>query len=127
MGEKSELCPYGLSLESVESADLIVCDYNYVFSPQANLLSRLLQVKRKRRPNLIVDEAHNLYQRSNQYYSPELSTHSLRFVLEKIQEYPASLREGIEDLILRLEHFVVSHAPSDLKKPEVRVDMEALE
>ncbi|MCB0404707.1 MAG: ATP-dependent DNA helicase [Bdellovibrionales bacterium] len=127
LGEKGELCPYGLSLESVENADLIVCDYNYVFSPQANLLSRLLQVKRKRRPNLIVDEAHNLYQRSNQYYSPELSTTTLRAVLEKVQEYPANLREGVEDLIVRLEHFVASHAPKELNKPEVRVDMEALE
>ncbi|MCB0416195.1 MAG: DEAD/DEAH box helicase, partial [Bdellovibrionales bacterium] len=127
LGKKNELCPYGLSLESVENADLIVCDYNYVFSPQANLLARLTQVKRKRRPNLIVDEAHNLYQRSNQHYSPELSTASLRAVLEKIQEYPAALREGIEDLIVRLEQFIGSHAPRDLNHPEVSVDMEALE
>jgi len=72
-GTAHELCPFELSLELLDSARLVVCDYNYVFDPAIGL-GALLGRDALRNTILIVDEAHNLAERSRGYYSPELST-----------------------------------------------------
>jgi DNA excision repair protein ERCC-2 len=74
LAESFRVCPYELSMESIGEADLIIADYNYLFSPRANLLERYHSPIIKRpKPYLIIDEAHNLYQRVMDNYSPELS------------------------------------------------------
>lgn len=35
--QRNRVCPYSLSLDAADFADVIVCDYNYVFHPQARL------------------------------------------------------------------------------------------
>ena len=35
--QKHRVCPYSLSLDAADFADVIICDYNYVFHPQARL------------------------------------------------------------------------------------------
>lgn len=83
MGEKYEVCPYELQLEAVKEADVVICDYNYVFSPMS-MLSRVpnatFAVEGK--PNLVIDEAHNLPSRAAGYYSPSLSS----FILDRIRD-----------------------------------------
>lgn len=83
MGEKYEVCPYELQLEAVNEADVVICDYNYVFSPMS-MLSRVpnatFAVEGK--PNLVIDEAHNLPSRAAGYYSPSLSS----FVLDRMRD-----------------------------------------
>ena len=65
-----ELCPFELSLDISETADVIICDYNYAFDPRVRL-------KRwfdgKSRAGLLVDEAHNLADRAREMLSAELS------------------------------------------------------
>ncbi|HEX7154554.1 MAG TPA: ATP-dependent DNA helicase [Thermoanaerobaculia bacterium] len=67
----TEVCPFEVSLELIEQADVIVCDYNYIFDPYVGL-------KAYQQENdygdcvLIVDEAHNLVDRGRGYYSPEI-------------------------------------------------------
>ncbi len=65
-----ELCPFELSLELLEKVDVTVCDYNYVYDPRV-ALERLTD-RARRRAILIVDEAHNLYGRAREYYSPQI-------------------------------------------------------
>jgi len=75
MGEEFQVCPFELSLEAIESADVVIADYNYVFSPRS-LIGRLSEpmIKRDQRPNLVIDEAHNLPSRAQDYYSSALSS-----------------------------------------------------
>jgi DNA excision repair protein ERCC-2 len=54
-------CPYASSLRAAERAEVVVCDYNPVFSDGAASLMR--RATRKRKSIVIVDEAHNLPQR----------------------------------------------------------------
>ncbi len=68
-----ELCPFEVSLELLDSTQLVVCDYNYVFDPNIGL-GALLGGDALRNTILVIDEAHNLAERSRGYYSPELST-----------------------------------------------------
>lgn len=78
VGREFEVCPFELQLESVSRADLVICDYNYVFSPR-NSLGRLAAngYGKTGSPNLIVDEAHNLPARANDYFSASLSVPEL--------------------------------------------------
>lgn len=65
------ICPSEVLFELTSIADIIVGDYNYVFDPSAQL-RRLFYKKDYSDWILIVDEAHNLYQRGMDYFSPVL-------------------------------------------------------
>ena len=66
-----EVCPFEVSLELIEQADVIVCDYNYIFDPYVGLKA-YSQENDYGDCVLVVDEAHNLVDRGRAYYSPEL-------------------------------------------------------
>lgn len=74
LGEKYQVCPFELSLEGIDRADVVIGDYNYVFSPRS-LIGRLSQplLKPKEKANLVIDEAHNLPGRAQDYFSPSVS------------------------------------------------------
>lgn len=65
-----ELCPFELSLDISETADVVICDYNYAFDPKVRL-KRYFDTKS--RAGLLVDEAHNLADRARDMLSAELS------------------------------------------------------
>ncbi|MBR1821289.1 MAG: hypothetical protein IJ769_06670 [Clostridia bacterium] len=65
-----ELCPFELSLDISETADVIICDYNYAFDPKVRLKRWF---DSKSRAGLLVDEAHNLADRARDMLSAELS------------------------------------------------------
>lgn len=65
-----EICPYELSLDMSEQADVIICDYNYAFDPRVYLRRYFDQ---KSKVGLLVDEAHNLPDRARDMLSIELS------------------------------------------------------
>ena len=69
----NEVCPFEVSLDLLPEVDLVVCDYNYVFDPTIGL-DAVLAAGALRNAVLIVDEAHNLVDRSRQYYSPTLDS-----------------------------------------------------
>lgn len=72
IAEDCEVCPYQVQIDTLRSADLVIGDYNYVFSPNAGLSPLFLDLEKARRPALIIDEVHNLYSRGMEYYSPAL-------------------------------------------------------
>jgi len=68
-----ELCPFEVSLDLLSEIDVLVCDYNYVFDPDIGLAA-ILNQGALRDAVLVIDEAHNLVDRSREYYSPELGS-----------------------------------------------------
>ena len=74
-----EVCPFELSLDLSIYADVVVCDYNYVFDPKARLV-RYFEMDRP--VKLLIDEAHNLVSRSKSMYSATLSAEQLWPILE---------------------------------------------
>ncbi len=66
------VCPFEVSLDLLPEVDLVVCDYNYVFDPTIGL-GALLNDGALADAVLVIDEAHNLVDRSRGYYSPELT------------------------------------------------------
>jgi len=73
---KQELCPFELSLEMLSRVDLTVCDYNYVYDPQIAI--QCLKDRECGRTIVIIDEAHNLYSRARDYFSPSIEFERIR-------------------------------------------------
>ncbi|MGZ6972037.1 MAG: ATP-dependent DNA helicase, partial [Thermoanaerobaculia bacterium] len=70
------VCPFEVSLELAEQADVVIGDYNYVFDPVV-ALTAARDPSALAQSFLLVDEAHNLVDRGRGYYSPELSDAAL--------------------------------------------------
>jgi DNA excision repair protein ERCC-2 len=95
-GREFEVCPFELQLECVPRADVVVCDYNYVFSPR-NILGRIGRngYGSTSPANLVVDEAHNLAARANDYYSARLALTDLEQAMNQATYLPEPLWQKI--------------------------------
>ncbi len=65
-----QVCPFEFSLDLSLWADCVVCDYNYAFDPKAYL--RRFFLEKTGDYAFLVDEAHNLVDRSREMFSAEL-------------------------------------------------------
>ena len=74
MARRYRLCPFELSLQLAYIADLIVCDYNYIFDPAVSLD---LLLSAPGGASLLVDEAHQLAPRVQDGYSATISLDEL--------------------------------------------------
>lgn len=97
-GRVMGVCPFDWGMVLAEWADVVVCDYNYVFDPQVYLRQFFGEVD-YRDDVLIVDEAHNLVERSREYYSPRLSRAQLRAARESLGGVGRSLAREIRGLV----------------------------
>jgi len=93
---RHQVCPYYLSQELARWVDVVIGDYNYYFDLSA-LLFGLSQFNQWR-VAVLVDEAHNMVERTRSMYSATLDQHSLNTVRQ--------------------------HAPETLKKPLQRLNRE---
>ena len=66
-----QVCPYELCLDASLFAEIVICDYNYAFDPTVRL-KRYFQGG-KGDYIFLVDETHNLVERSREMYSASLS------------------------------------------------------
>ena len=97
------VCPFELSLDAAVEADVIIGDYNYVFDPGA-YLRRFFQDEPYDDCILIVDEAHNLYSRGRDYYSPVLRQQALRQLLMHCAGQPTHLFRDFESFFQDLDN-----------------------
>lgn len=65
------VCPYEMSLDVSLWADVIICDYNYVFDPVV-ALKRYFSTEKPNEYIFLIDEAHNLVDRGREMYSAVL-------------------------------------------------------
>ena len=68
---KHKVCPFEMALDVSTWADGVICDYNYVFDPDARL-RRFFAEGGAGGYLFLIDEAHNLVERGRQMYSAEL-------------------------------------------------------
>ena len=86
VARKHQVCPFEFSLDLSLWADIIICDYNYLFDPRA-YLRRFFQ-DAPGNYTLLVDEAHNLVDRAREMFSAELNKRdvlALKRLLDKAQ------------------------------------------
>ena len=70
VAKNHRVCPFEFSLDLSLWVDCIICDYNYVFDPRVFL--RRFFLERNTGYTLLVDEAHNLVDRSREMFSSEI-------------------------------------------------------
>ena len=87
---KYRVCPFELSLDLAIWADVVICDYNYVFDPNVGL-KRFIDNSDF---ILLVDEAHNLVDRAREMYSAGLSKKKVLSVKKLLgKQYPTITKE----------------------------------
>lgn len=69
--QKWQVCPFEMSLDLSLWVDAVICDYNYVFDPQAKL-RRFFAEGIKGEYIFLIDEAHNLVERGREMFSASL-------------------------------------------------------
>ncbi|MBD8573020.1 ATP-dependent DNA helicase [Pseudomonas syringae] len=88
-----QVCPYYLSQELARWADAVIADYNYWFDLNAMLFG-LAQLNQWQ-VAVLVDEAHNMVDRSRQMYSASLDQQALA---EVIGEAPEPVKKALQRL-----------------------------
>lgn len=101
LAKSEEVCPFEVSLELIDEADVVICDYNYIFDPYVRL-KRYAEDDDYGDCILVIDEAHNLVDRGRGYYSPELGESLLDDIKWHLAGRPGCNLEGWEDLIQEL-------------------------
>lgn len=84
--KKYQVCPFEMSLDVATWVDNILCDYNYVFDPNV-YLKRFFQEGIKGDYIFLVDEAHNLVDRSREMYSAQLYKEDMLAVKRIMKSY----------------------------------------
>lgn len=126
--EKHNVCPFEMCLDTATWADMIICDYNYVFDPNV-YLKRFFQNEKKNDYVFLIDEAHNLVDRAREMYSAVLVKEEIlqvkRLVKGKDKDLEKALdtvnndllklkrecdetkeQENVSDLVLHLMHLM---------------------
>jgi DNA excision repair protein ERCC-2 len=103
-GEYHKICPHEFSLSISNYCDVIVCDYNYAFDPRTHLIRYFDDDYYT--PKLLIDEAHNMVDRSRSMYSSTISKESLINLRKATSKVKPSPRSSINNLIKYIEEFV---------------------
>ncbi len=81
--KEKNVCPYYMNLDLSRWCDNIVCDYNYVFDPNASL-SQFFSEGIGQDFIFLIDEAHNLIERGRDMYSASFTKEEVLLIKKKI-------------------------------------------
>lgn len=93
---KWRVCPHEMSLDVSEWADAVICDYNYVFDPNAHL-RRFFGEGNKGEYLFLIDEAHNLVERGRRMYSAEIYKEDFLKIKKLVKVRDRKLAERLEE------------------------------
>jgi DNA excision repair protein ERCC-2 len=118
LGEQFEVCPFELQLDGAAEADLVICDYNYVFAPRSAFgRMTVAGLDQTGKPNLVIDEAHNLPSRAMDYYSPSLSSAVLEQLRQELCAIPFRFQAEAGELLDACLQVIGSCRPENCRKP----------
>lgn len=93
--EKYTVCPFEMCLDTATWCDNIICDYNYVFDPNV-YLKRFFQEGIKGDYIFLIDEAHNMIDRSRQMYSAQIYKEDFLSVKKIMKQHSKSIEKALE-------------------------------
>lgn len=94
--KKWQVCPYEMSLDLSLWVDAVICDYNYVFDPNAHL-RRFFGEGLKGEYLFLIDEAHNLVERGREMYSASLYKEDFLKIKRLIKAEDGKLAKKLDD------------------------------
>lgn len=93
--ERWQVCPFEMSLDLSLWVDAIICDYNYVFDPQAKL-KRFFADGIRGDYIFLIDEAHNLVERGREMYSAVLYKEDFLEIKRLLKPYSKKAERTLE-------------------------------
>ncbi|MDF2948712.1 MAG: helicase, Rad3 [Sedimentibacter sp.] len=120
IGKEYEICPFEFGLDLAYMSDVVICDYNYYFDPRVALQRD--DVFKNNNDILLVDEAHNLEDRTRSMYSPELikeEYYDVYKLMKKINKKISSSLSIVNKKFIEVrksadEPFILEDEPSEL-------------
>lgn len=117
--KKHQVCPFEMSLDVALWVDAVICDYNYVFNPNAHL-KRFFSEGKKGDYLFLIDEAHNLVERGREMYSAQLYKEEFLQIKQVVRYESVKLArnlDGCNKILLEMkrecetykEHNSISH------------------
>ena len=94
--EKWKVCPFEMCLDLSSWVDGVICDYNYVFDPNAHL-RRFFGEGMNGEYLFLIDEAHNLVERGRSMYSAKLCKEDFLKVKRLVKDEDAKLAKRISE------------------------------
>lgn len=93
---KHHICPFEFSLDIALWADCVICDYNYAFDPRVYLKRFFLDEKGDY--TFLIDEAHNLVDRSRMMFSAELNKRAFLDQKRNMKEKSSKVYKALDQL-----------------------------
>ena len=116
IAEQFKIEPFELSLDLALFCDVIIADYNYLFDPSAYLRRFFEQVDHPYA--VLIDEAHNVVERSRDMYSSFLHQGMITTLKKAItKDYSATFRKTINKLEKLWKTLLVQNTPSVIEVP----------
>ena len=100
--KQSLICPAEIMFDLAAGADIVVGDYNYLFDPRIQL-KQLFQRDDLTDWLLIIDEAHNLYQRTIDSLSPKIKRSTIKELLKVLLNDRLMVYRHLKQYLLELE------------------------
>ena len=101
LAREHKLCPFELSLDLSLWADCVICDLNYVFDPRVYL--RRYFLGNPTAYTFLVDEAHNLIDRSRDMYSAEICRASFLKLRRTLKDKQSSLYAINQEIVTAMK------------------------
>jgi DNA excision repair protein ERCC-2 len=124
VGQKHQVCPFELSLDTAVWADLVICDYNYVFDPQAYL--RRFFEEESGDYAFLVDEAHNLVDRARDMFSADLDGREIQEIQRAVKSAAPRCARALNKLHKALREYADPETwyPDDSDEPDPALELD---
>lgn len=109
IADEYSVCPFQLELDFSRYADVIICDYNYLYDESIASID-ITETIGPLPYYVLVDEAHNLPSRARDMYSRAISTHEIDNVLYEMKEKKVRAKKITDYLELIKEYLLNSCA-----------------
>ncbi len=98
---KYRLCPHELSLDAMNYCTIVIGDYNHAFDPRVSLI-RAFGDESDGRNALLIDEAHNMVDRSRTMFSASLS----KSLVNRMQKVFKGRDPRVESFLSQTDHYL---------------------
>ncbi len=105
--EYHKICPHEFSLSISNFSDIVICDYNYAFDPRTHLIRYFDEEYYN--PMLLIDEAHNMVDRSRSMYSATFSKNDLLTLRRNLKNVKPSPKASVTKLVKYIDEFVADN------------------
>ena len=121
----NDMCAYELQLDTSLFCDVIICDYNYFFDPLV-YLKRFFETDKVPYVALI-DETHNLVDRSRDMYSADFDFHKIKLLQKQFKPYRhPKMKRAMKKVINYLENITLEQEEYIISEPNFSNDLYAI-